>query len=498
MVSLIHRFSARAAAPQSEAATARDERLRSAFAAVPVGLALCGLDGRWLVFNDAAAEILGYARNELARVSLHDLTHPSDVQREHALLKKLHAGDVHSYRIEKRTRDKQSQDREVVITATMVRNRKGLRDAILYTIEKPQAKEASGRTADGLSNQILESLADTAVIRCDPRGTILGWNRGAQQMFGYSRGEIIGRNRRILYRDGDNWSESALEDLRLAEERQLLETQDFRRIRGGRELFVKVSLTPFAPDGTLRGFVEVIHAVSNASTETPTDPRREELEREVAVLRERLAALEAPVAPEVHWAAIDGGGALGVVQAVSRSGRSGMLLFVSDERQKSIQLEEGRIASVASNDPARSIGDRLVQRGVITDAQRNRAVEMATTTSVAIGRALVVLDILREEDVANALREKIEDEIAELGGWTEGRWTFVDRVPPGIAPIRAAIELSELRAFTRAEFVASRKGTRYHRESCTAMQRVRTGDRVAVISALAGAQRGLTPCRICV
>ena len=157
-----------------------------------------------------------------------------------------------------------------------------------------------------------------------------------------------------------------------------------------------------------------------------------------------------------------------------------------------------RIASCASNDPEQSIGDRLVRRGAISEGQRNKAVEMAAATNVAIGRALVILDLLSEADVAAALREKIEDEIAELSQWTEGRWTFVDREPPRVKPIRASLALTELRAFTPNEFVASRNGTRYHRESCTAMLRVRDTERVPVVSAFSGAERGLAPCRICV
>jgi PAS domain S-box-containing protein len=530
MFSLIQRLSSRPAAstPKDDG---RDERLRAAFAAVPVGLAVCGLDGRWLVFNDAAAEVLGYVRQELSRVALHELTHPADVPRENALLKRLHSGEIQRYRIEKRVLDRQAKYRDVVVTAALVRARSGMRDAIVYAIETPEPKDESGRTADGLSNQILDSLGGTAVVRCDPRGTILGWNRGAQQLFGYSRDEIIGRNRRVLYRDGENWSEAAQEDLRAAEEGEGREVEDFRRARDGRELWVTVSLTAFAPDGVLRGFIEVIHAAAPPATmgealvgqireelERERDSgvtltrimeslkgklqaesaRRAELEREVLALRERLALAEAPPAADAHWASIDDAGALPLVDAVSRSGRSGLLLFVSGARQKSIQLVDGRIASCASNEPAQSIGDRLVRRGAITEGQRNKAVEMAAATNVAIGRALVILDILSEGDVAHALREKIEDEIAELAEWREGRWTFVDREPPRVKPIRASLALSELRAFTPNEFVASRSGTRYHRESCTAMLRVRATERVPVVSALGGAERGLSPCRICI
>ena len=480
MFNLIQRLASRPAATLSpEAAAARDAHLRAAFDASPTGLALCAPDGRCLLVNDAACAVLGFPREELSQLSLHDLTHPADLPREMALLERLRDRKMPRYRIEKRMLDTHAQYRDVVVAAAMTRTR----DAIVYTIDKATPRVAAG----ALGIEVLDALGDTAVIRCDARGTITGWNRGAQQLFGYSRDEILGRNRRVLYRDGEDWSEAAVEDLRLAEEGHALQSQDFRRARDGREVWVKTSLTAIAADGVVREIVEVVQPAEPQAAGT----RRAELEREVAALRERLAAAEA----QAQSSAIEGaGGALRVLESVSRSGRSGLLTFVSNSRQKSIQLVDGRVASCASNDAGQSFGDRLVRNGAITEGQRNKAVEVAAATNVAMGRALVILGVLSESDVAAALRAKIEDEIADLASWTEGRWMFAAGEPPRVKPVRATVDLGELRAFAPGEFVASRNGTRYHRESCTAMLRVRENERVSV-SAHAP---GLAPCRICV
>ena len=144
------------------------------------------------------------------------------------------------------------------------------------------------------------------------------------------------------------------------------------------------------------------------------------------------------------------------------------------------------------------MGEQLVRRGAISEAQRTKAVEMADRTNVALGRAVVILGAMREEDVVRALHEKIDRELVELQSWTEGRWTFVNRLPPRVKPVRVALDVTELRQFARAEFTASRNGTRYHVESCAAMARVKTGERIAVVSTLHGAELGLAPCRICV
>lgn len=519
MFSLIQRLASRpGAATAAEPSRGRDERLRAAFAAAPVGLGVAGFDGRWVLFNDAAATVLGYTRDELARVSLHEITHADDRGRELDFIRRMAAGDVKRYQLEKRVIDKQGKARSIVVTAALVQ------DNIVYVLEPRQPRAESGRTAEGLSHTILDRLPETAIVRCDAQGTILGWNVGAERMFGFKRDEIIGRNRRELYRE--NAGDAANEHLRVAAERRHFEGEDWRVTKDGRELWLRVSLSPFAPDGAVRGFVEVLHEAASYGDAIAARLREElqternaaatmnniveklkarlqseaaraaSLEQELQALRERVEKAEAAAAPE--WTPFADRGPLDVIAEAARAGRTGILLFASEARQTSVRLEEGCIVACASNDATRTLGERLVRSGAITEAQRAKAMEMVEATNVAFGRALVILGALREESVVAALHEKIDRELCELESWLTGRWRFVARQPSRAKPVRVALPLAELRQFARAEYVASRNGTRYHRPSCTSMLRVKGNERMPVVSPLAGAERGLAPCRMCI
>jgi PAS domain S-box-containing protein len=61
---------------------------------------------------------------------------------------------------------------------------------------------ASSETEVRRQTQMLDQIRDS-VITMDLDGYINGWNRGAEQLFGYSAAEIIGKNILTLYADTD-------------------------------------------------------------------------------------------------------------------------------------------------------------------------------------------------------------------------------------------------------------------------------------------------------
>jgi PAS domain S-box-containing protein len=50
-----------------------------------------------------------------------------------------------------------------------------------------------------LHKKMVEEIQDYAIILMDIDGTILSWNKGAEQIKGYKAEEIIGQNFRIFY-----------------------------------------------------------------------------------------------------------------------------------------------------------------------------------------------------------------------------------------------------------------------------------------------------------
>lgn len=100
----------------------RDARFRAAVDAAPLGIAFVAADGTWLHFNDRFGEIAGYNREQLLRRTFSDITHPDDARREAAFVRRLRAGEIPRYQIEKRIRDRRGRERDVIAAATFVRD----------------------------------------------------------------------------------------------------------------------------------------------------------------------------------------------------------------------------------------------------------------------------------------------------------------------------------------------------------------------------------------
>ena len=86
----------------AEELTRERELFRVAFEGAPIGMALVGLDGRVLRGNAALGELLGYPESEWTTLTIESVTHPDDLELDLGHLARLAAGEIPSYRIEKR------------------------------------------------------------------------------------------------------------------------------------------------------------------------------------------------------------------------------------------------------------------------------------------------------------------------------------------------------------------------------------------------------------
>lgn len=101
------------------------ETFRTAFSAAPIGMALVGLDGRFLEVNAALCDILGYQMNELLGFTFQDITHPDDVHIDVAHAEQLVTGEIDRYQMEKRYYDGRGHVVWAQLSGSLVRSARG-------------------------------------------------------------------------------------------------------------------------------------------------------------------------------------------------------------------------------------------------------------------------------------------------------------------------------------------------------------------------------------
>lgn len=79
-----------------------ERRFSSAFEHSPIGVALVGLDGRWLRVNRALCTLLGYSEEALVSAKFQDITHPDDLEADLELAQQLLSGEAGTCETEKR------------------------------------------------------------------------------------------------------------------------------------------------------------------------------------------------------------------------------------------------------------------------------------------------------------------------------------------------------------------------------------------------------------
>lgn len=86
-----------------EAQLKQSEAIFKSFFNLPlVGTAITSVEKGWVAVNDQTCQILGYSREELINKTWSEITHPEDIAADEAQFKRMLAGEIDSYSIEKR------------------------------------------------------------------------------------------------------------------------------------------------------------------------------------------------------------------------------------------------------------------------------------------------------------------------------------------------------------------------------------------------------------
>lgn len=107
------------------------EFFQNTFDAAAVGMAVADIDGRYVKVNRAMCEFVGYSESELLGMSYHDITYPDDLEANVQGRQSLLAGEVPTFRLEKRYVRKDGRVVWAVMVVSQILYKRG---SIIYTI----------------------------------------------------------------------------------------------------------------------------------------------------------------------------------------------------------------------------------------------------------------------------------------------------------------------------------------------------------------------------
>ncbi|MEK4029062.1 diguanylate cyclase [Pseudobacillus sp. FSL P4-0506] len=161
-----------------------------------IGMALVGLDGKWLKVNHAMCKLTGYDEEELLQITFKDITHPDDLQIDLTHVNELIRGESRSYQMVKRYFHKNGQVITVLLTSSIVCDQE---NKPLFFISQIQdiTEQKKSETELKLFAKVLEATQQGVAIT-DADEKIIYVNEGFTKITGYSFDEVKGRSPSML------------------------------------------------------------------------------------------------------------------------------------------------------------------------------------------------------------------------------------------------------------------------------------------------------------
>jgi diguanylate cyclase (GGDEF)-like protein/PAS domain S-box-containing protein len=176
------------------------ELFETAFSQAPIGMALIGLDGRWLKVNRAVCAITGWPEGELLGRTFQDITHPEDLEADLAQIQRLIAGSISGYQIEKRYLTRTGSHLWALLSVSLVRDAAGQPRHFISQIEDISQRkraeeclreaEAEARLQRDHATAIIASMHEGYAFTSD--GEIKEVNEALCRLTGFSRTDLVG------------------------------------------------------------------------------------------------------------------------------------------------------------------------------------------------------------------------------------------------------------------------------------------------------------------
>ena len=178
-----------------------EKRFQNTLRLAGVGIAHVATDGRFIYANPRLCEILGYSEQELMGITVKQISHPDDRDATDKLLPRLRAGEIDSFKLEKRYLRKDGSTVWVALTIAVLRDAKGrfLHDVTIFedissrkhaeTVLR-ESEERFRALANLSSDWYWETDTEFRFTRLEGRYVEIGTGVDSENVLGKTRWEI--------------------------------------------------------------------------------------------------------------------------------------------------------------------------------------------------------------------------------------------------------------------------------------------------------------------
>jgi two-component system sensor kinase FixL len=163
---------------------------------------------------------------------------------------------------------------------------------VFYNFTGRKAAEQERHELEQRHRFLVQHIKDYAIFLIDPEGRVMSWNKGAQQIKGYTEAEIIGQPISIFYTDEDNQQGEPFQNLRRALEEGSYESVGLRKRKDGTVFYADVVFTPIYDDkNSLKGFAKITRDITEQKKAEEDMLNTLRREKELNELKSRFVTL---------------------------------------------------------------------------------------------------------------------------------------------------------------------------------------------------------------
>ncbi|WP_162562441.1 hybrid sensor histidine kinase/response regulator [Salinigranum rubrum] len=135
---------------------------------------------------------------------------------------------------------------------------------------------------------LVDTVEDYAIFLLDPDGRVQTWNRGAENIKGYAREEVVGEHVSVFYPEDDVAAGVPERNLREAKAEGHFRGEGWRVRKDGSTFWADVRLTAIREDGEFLGYAKVTRDSTEQKRERDLLERKEQLEDLISAISHDL------------------------------------------------------------------------------------------------------------------------------------------------------------------------------------------------------------------